>query len=164
MTDSLDIATALLRRDDIEGLRLKPYICPAGYWTIGIGNRFLADGKPVTANTKPITENQAVDLVRQTLTGMRETLRTMVKVPLTPSQEGALLSLQFNIGTGALRSSTLLRVLNQGKYEAAESQFLRWDKATVNGRQTPLPGLQRRRRLESEIFAGREITTTGALS
>lgn len=35
MIASLEIALALLRREDIEGLRLAPYLCPAGYWTIG---------------------------------------------------------------------------------------------------------------------------------
>ncbi|WP_408736265.1 glycoside hydrolase family protein, partial [Acetobacter persici] len=37
MNDSISIAAGLAR--EYEGLRLKPYICPAGYWTIGYGNR-----------------------------------------------------------------------------------------------------------------------------
>ncbi|OUL65182.1 lysozyme, partial [Acetobacter senegalensis] len=42
MNDSIALAAALAR--DYEGLSLRPYVCPAGYWTIGYGNRCLADG------------------------------------------------------------------------------------------------------------------------
>ncbi|WP_332349922.1 glycoside hydrolase family protein [Asaia spathodeae] len=90
MIASLEIALALLRRDDIEGLRLAPYLCPAGYWTIGIGNRFLGDGSPVTAVTKPVTETEALDLAGKTLAGLRQTLLEVVHVSLAPWQEGAL--------------------------------------------------------------------------
>lgn len=83
MTSSLGIALAFLCRDDIEGLRLAPYLCPAEYWTIGIGNRALADGSPVTARTKPIIEAEAVALASQTLAGLRMSLCAAVQVPLT---------------------------------------------------------------------------------
>ncbi|WP_336761235.1 lysozyme [Asaia sp. VD9] len=155
MTPSLEIALALLRRDDIEGLRLAPYLCPAGYWTIGIGNRFLGDGSPVTAVTKPVTETEALDLTGKTLAGLRKTLLEAVHVPLAPWQEGALLSWQFNVGSAAMRSSTLVSLLNRGLYAAAGQQLLRWDKATVNGRLIVLPGLQRRRRIELSVYQGR---------
>ncbi|GBQ14692.1 lysozyme [Swaminathania salitolerans] len=157
MTTSLEIALAFLRRGDIEGLRLAPYLCPAGHWTIGIGNRALADGSPVTARTKPIRETEAVALASQTLAGLRLTLRAAVEVPLTAWQEAALLSWQFNIGSAAMRRSTLIGLLNQKLYSAAGQQLLRWDKATVNGRLVPLPGLQRRRRLELAIYLGRPV-------
>lgn len=157
MTSSLGIALAFMRRDDIEGLRLAPYLCPAGYWTIGIGNRALADGSPVTARTKPITEAEAVALASQTLAGLRVSLRAAVQVPLTTWQEGALLSWQFNIGSAAMRNSTLISLLNRKLYTAAGQQLLRWDKATVNGRLVVLPGLQKRRRLELAIYSGRPV-------
>ena len=41
-----------------EGLCLKPYRDPLGYWTIGIGNRFIL-GEEVTALTPPL-KNEAV--------------------------------------------------------------------------------------------------------
>lgn len=155
--NATDIALALISRDDFEGLRLSPYLCPAGYWTIGIGNRFTADGAAVTEHTAPITRDEAVTLARETLDGLAVKLRAAVKVPLTPWQEGALLSWQFNVGTAAMRSSTLLALLNQRQYAAAGQQFMRWDKATVNGRLTVLPGLQRRRRLELAVYSGHPI-------
>ncbi|MDL2172058.1 lysozyme [Asaia sp. HumB] len=157
MNNSLEIALAFLRREDIEGLRLAPYLCPSGYWTIGIGNRFLSDGSAVTARTKPITEAVAVSLASATLAGLRVTLREAVTVPLTPWQEAALLSWQFNIGSAAMRSSTLVSLLNRGLYAAAGQQLLRWDKATVKGRLVPLPGLQRRRGLELALYSGRPV-------
>ncbi|BAT20306.1 lysozyme [Asaia bogorensis] len=158
MDDSIRIATALLRRDDFEGLRLAPYLCPAGYWTIGIGNRFLADGSPVTARTPPLTENDALTLLQSTLTDLRKELRDAISVPLTPYQEGALLSWQFNIGSAAMYHSTLRRLLNQGQYSAAGEQLLRWDKACVKGEMVALPGLRKRRQLERAVYFGRAVT------
>jgi len=55
----------------------------------------------------------------------------------------------FNCGVSAFKSSTLLRLLNQGDYEGARKQFLRWDKA--GGK--PLLGLARRRAAEASMFA-----------
>ncbi|RUT25737.1 hypothetical protein C0V97_10090 [Asaia sp. W19] len=157
----IDIALALISRDDFEGLSLKPYLCPANYWTIGYGNRFLGDGTPVTATTKPITQAQALDLLRNTVMTLQAKLRAFVTVPLTDYQEGALLSWQFNVGTNAAKGSTLVRRLNQRLYSSAAQQFLVWDKATVNGQLVVLPGLQRRRKIESGVFLGRGIPTTG---
>lgn len=157
MTNLFNIAMALLRRDDFEGLRLAPYLCPAGFWTIGYGSRFLAKGLTVTAMTEPITEAEALSLLRKTLVALKAKLNSFVTVPLTDHQEGALLSWQYNVGTGAARSSTLVRLLNQRLYDAAGAQFLRWDKATVNGRLITIPGLQRRRKIESDVFLGRYV-------
>ena len=160
----IDIAISLISRPDFEGLSLKPYLCPANYWTIGYGNRFLADGSAVTAITKPITQAQALDLLRRTVMALQEKLRSFVTAPLTDYQEGALLSWQFNVGSAAAEGSTLVRRLNQRLYNSAAQQFLVWDKATVNGRLVVLPGLQRRRKVESAVFLGRLEATGGAAS
>lgn len=158
MSDSIQIATALLRRDDFEGLRLAPYLCPAGYWTIGYGSRTLVDGSAVTGSTEPISQSEAIALLTRTVSGLRQVLRRAVAVPLTPRQEGALLSWQYNVGSAAMRGSTLIRLLNQRNYNAAASQLLRWDKATVNGRLVVLPGLQKRRRIEQAVFKGQPVS------
>jgi len=153
----IDIAISLISRDDFEGLSLKPYLCPADYWTIGYGNRFLSDGSPVTAATKPITQAQALGLLRDTVMTLQEKLRSFVTVPLKDYQEGALLSWQFNIGSNAARASTLVKLLNQRRYVVAAAQFLVWDKATVRGSLIVLPGLVKRRQIESAAFLGRDI-------
>nr|WP_242403405.1 phage antirepressor KilAC domain-containing protein [Asaia platycodi] len=112
-----------------------------------MGNRFLGDGSPVTAVTKSVTETEALDLAGKTLAGLRKTLLEAVHVSLAPWQEGALLSWQFNVGSAAMRSSTLVALLNRGFYAAAGQQLLRWDKATVNGRL-----IVRSKRPEAERF------------
>ncbi|OUL64469.1 lysozyme, partial [Acetobacter senegalensis] len=104
MNDSIALAAALAR--DYEGLSLRPYVCPAGYWTIGYGNRCLADGSAVTARTRPITRQQAEDLLLFTLAGLRVKLRALIHVPVTPKQEAALLDWQYNLGTGVIAGST----------------------------------------------------------
>jgi len=150
----IDVAVALIVRPDFEGLRLEPYLCPGGYWTIGYGARFLPGGQPVTARTGPITAVQARHILRQNLETLLGQLRALVSVPLTSFQLGALLSWQFNIGTQAARSSTLIRLLNLGKYEEAAAQFAVWNKATVKGNLVSLPGLTRRRRVGADVFRG----------
>lgn len=127
---------------EFEGLRLEAYLCPAKKWTIGYGH---------TKTAKPgmkITERGAEELLRQDLAWCEEAVRTGVKVPLTQNQFDALVSFVFNVGAGAFKRSTLLRLLNQGDYDGAASQFQRWNKA---GGQV-LKGLTRRRKAEAEKF------------
>lgn len=135
-----------------EGLYLNAYLCPAGVPTIGYGH---------TAGVKmgqTITAAQADDFLKADLTAAAAQVDKLVKVPLTPDQRGALASFVFNLGAGSLQSSTLLRLLNQGDYEGAASQFGRWVYATVNGVKTQLPGLVKRRAAESELFEGSAAT------
>ncbi|MDF7675081.1 lysozyme [Acetobacteraceae bacterium ESL0709] len=146
MMDALTIATSLVKQ--FEGCSLKPYTCPAGFWTIGYGNTVTADGRPVTDFTPPLTQEGADALLQQTLQNVQKQVAKLVKVPLAPQQEGALLSLTYNIGIGNLDGSTLLRYLNSGKYMQAADQFLRWNKA--GGR--VLNGLTRRRQAERKLF------------
>lgn len=71
-------------------------------------------------------------------------------VPLTADRYGALVSLVFNIGSGHFHDSTLLRVLNLGKYDAAGECFAAWNR----GGGKVLPGLVVRRRKEMELWNG----------
>ena len=73
----------------------------------------------------------------------------MIKVPVTENMKAAMVSLAYNIGTGAFASSTLLRLLNQGSdKKLVADQFLRWNK--VQGKE--VVGLTNRRKLERELF------------
>lgn len=72
----------------------------------------------------------------------------LVKVPLNQNQADALISFTFNCGVGALQKSTLLKVLNAGRYAEVPSQLARWNKA--GGR--VWPGLTRRRAAEGALF------------
>jgi lysozyme len=80
-------------------------------------------------------------------------VKKYVNVPLTQSQYDALTSFVFNLGGGAFRSSTLLTRLNSGKYDECPEQIMRWNKARVDGKLTPLRGLTRRRTAEAAIFS-----------
>ncbi len=57
VTEAVEIATGLCR--PFEGLRLKPYICPAGYPTLGYGTVYKPDGTKVTMEDPPITKETA---------------------------------------------------------------------------------------------------------
>ena len=131
-----------------EGLRLSAYKCPAGVWTIGYGHTAgVKEGQTITAD-------QANAFLEADLTAAAAQVDKLVKVPLTPQQRGALASFVFNLGSGSLQSSTLLRLLNQGDYAGAAGEFGRWVYATVNGVKTQLPGLVKRRAAEAELFEG----------
>ena len=160
---AITLAAALLRQAGFEGFRFKPYVCPAGYWTIGYGNRWLANGQPVTAWTAPINLADASSLLLQTVTLLDAALSRLVRVSLSDVQRAALLSWQYNVGTVAVESSTLLRKLNAGDYAGAADELLRWDKATVRGHLVGLPGLARRRACERDVFLGRRSVPTDTL-
>ena len=120
--------------------RAHPYICPAGYWTIGYGH--LCDqSHPV------ITENEAEGYLAQDLqTALRASLR-YCPVLATESEErlAAIVDFTFNLGAGRLQSSTLRRRINQRDWSAAGTELGRW----VRGGGRVLPGLVLRRQAES---------------
>ncbi|MBF0858403.1 lysozyme [Gluconobacter sp. LMG 31484] len=157
------LATALLKRPGFEGFRSKPYICPAGCWTIGYGSRWLKSGQPVTARTSPISEADAASLLLHAVMACDVSLSRLVHVPLSDVQRAALLSWQYNVGAPAVESSTLLRKLNAGDYAGAADELLRWDKATVNGHLVELAGLTKRRACERDVFLGRQSVLTADL-
>jgi lysozyme len=74
----------------------------------------------------------------------------LVTVPLTQGQFDSLVDFCFNLGAGRLRDSTLLRLLNQGNYDAAANQFQYW---TLAGG-TSQPGLVKRRLAEKNLYLG----------
>lgn len=76
--------------------------------------------------------------------------RAVVAMAQAPTQNefDALVSFAFNVGTGALKSSTLLKRHNAGDHQGAADQFLRWNRV---GRSV-LPGLTRRRAAERALY------------
>lgn len=75
-------------------------------------------------------------------------MRRNVKVPLSQGQFDALTSFTFNLGAGALASSTLLKKLNAGDCAGAQKEFGRW----VHAGGEVLQGLVRRRAAEAKLF------------
>jgi lysozyme len=125
-----------------EGCELTAYKCSAGVWTIGYGHT-----RDVTESTT-CTQDKAEVLLKSDLYEFERYVNNLVTVPLTQCQFDALVCFTYNLGPTNLKSSTLLRVLNSGDYEAVPAQLIRWDK--VNGR--PLAGLTRRRIAEVDLW------------
>jgi len=126
-----------------EGFSPVEYLCPAGKKTIGYGHVVLdreSFGK--------ITETQGAEILSKDVETTERVVREYVKVPLSVNQYDALCSFVYNLGEGNFRRSTLLKELNLRNYQKAADEFGRWVKA--NGKK--LPGLERRRTEEKEMF------------
>lgn len=138
------LAISMLRR--FEELRLAPYFCAAGKLTVGYGHVILAHEQHLRAG---VTEDMAEYLLlRDTAWAIYEARR--VGRVLSDGRAAALASLIFNIGLSAWVSSTIRAKIVAGDFESAANEFGRWVKVrgVVNA------GLQRRRALERDIFAG----------
>ena len=123
--------------------RAHPYVCPAGYWTIGFGH-LCAPKHP------PITEAEAeVYLARDLATALNATLR-YCPVLATESEErlAAIVDFTFNLGAGRLQTSTLRRRINQRDWSGAKTELSRW----VRGGGRVLPGLVHRREVEVSLL------------
>ena len=135
-----------------EGLRLNAYLCPARVWTIGFGHT----GSEVVKGLV-ITKEQAEKYFSQDITIHENNVSRLVKVPLNQNQFDALVSFEYNVGYGQFASSTMLKLLNAGKYAEAAAQFGRWVYTKTKQpdgtfKTVALPGLVKRRRMEMEMF------------
>lgn len=128
-----------------------PYVCPAGFWTIGYGH--LCDPKH-----PPITEADAEDyLARDLRTALAATLRYCPVLATEPEGRlAAIVDFTFNLGAGRLQTSTLRRRINQSDWVAAGHELLRW----VYGGGRVLSGLVVRREHEFVAFSLSESHAT----
>lgn len=123
--------------------RAHPYICPAGFWTIGYGH--LCD-----AQHPPITEPEAeVYLARDLQTALVATLRYCPVLVTEPEGRlAAIVDFTFNLGAGRLQTSTLRRRLNKRDWVSAAYELKRW----IRGGGKSLPGLMLRRKSEVDLL------------
>lgn len=128
----------------LEGEVLRVYKDPVGIPTIGVGHVV----RPGESFPNGITKEESRELLRKDVAIAEDAVNDAVKVPLSQDQFDALVSFTFNVGTGALRKSTLLRLLNQGDYQGAADQFPKWRMA--GGK--VLQGLVNRRKAERQTF------------
>lgn len=146
---------------EFEGLRLKPYLCEAGKWTIGYGH---TDSVYVNENTKPISAHQADVILGVDLARFEEWVDTLTPPWLNTNQFSACVALMFNIGIANFTTSTLLKRLNAGAIGGAADQFLVWNKVTKKDPTTGLKrkviskGLISRRKAERDLFL-KPVTT-----
>lgn len=142
---------ALIRK--FEGCSLVAYLCPSKVWTIGYGNTTYADGTPVKEGDKidQATANQLFDI---TLNKFEKQVKMLLGdtllVTLPKEAIDALISLAYNIGTGAFAKSTLLKKLKENKlnFDEIEKWWACWNKS--NGK--VLNGLVRRRAAEFDMY------------
>ena len=136
---------ALIKK--FEGCRLKAYRCSANVLTIGYGHT----GEVKEDDT--ITQPEADKLLENDIAKFEEYVSDNVIVELKQYQFDALVAWTFNLGVGNLRSSTMLKKLNEsGDYDSVPSEMRRWNKA---GGKT-LDGLIRRRKAEGLLFENKE--------
>ena len=142
-----------------EGIRLRPYRCPALLWTVGVGhvidprhigvkleerkNLPIPDGWDRTFSMDEVNQILAQDLARFEAGVLR-----LCPNGLTPGRFGALTSFAFNAGLGNLQRSSIRMKHNRGDYEGAAEAFMMWTKAA--GKE--LPGLVKRRKDERNLY------------
>ena len=129
------------------------YRCAANKATIGYGSLKLIDGSPVTDNIS-ITMQEAEDLLAHELVEYEGYINDLVKVPLKQNEFDAFVAWVINLGPSNLKSSTMLKVLNAGKYQEVPEQIKRWNK--VNGKVNE--GLVKRRKSEALLFECQDWT------
>ena len=144
----LALSTAVPLIANFEGFRSAPYQDQGGVWTIGFGETLNADGTRVSASTAPITREDAEARLSGAVANVLAMVRDMVHVPMTDNQAAALTSFAYNLGTSALRNSTLMLRLNQGNIDEAADCFAAW----IYVDDKPNDGLRNRRAAERTLF------------
>jgi len=130
-----------------EGYMNKAYLDTALVWTVGYGTthfkyRKVNEGDSLSRKTASlILESQVNDHYSLAV-------EHMVSTKINQNQFDALVSFAYNLGVNALRGSTLLKYLNQGKYKKAAKEFKKWK--YVQGK--PSKGLLFRRKEEAKLF------------
>jgi len=142
-----------------EGVRTKPYRCPALLWTVGVGHvidpnhiRVKFDERkniPLPPEWDRVLSMAEVDaiLAADLATFERGVLR-LCPGGLTQGRFDALVSFSFNVGLGNLQRSTIRMKHNRGDFEGAAESFMAWTKA--GGKE--LPGLVKRRKHERALY------------
>ena len=142
-----------------EGVRNKPYRCPARLWTIGVGHVMYPDqaklplDKRDSVMLKPeddrqFTQEEVDGILRHDLDRFERGVERFCPSNLSQGQFDALVSFSFNLGLGTLQRSTLRQKLLRGDTEGAAEEFLKY--CMAGGK--ILKGLQNRRRDERALF------------
>ena len=141
-----------------EGVRYKPYRCPARLWTIGVGHvLYPAQGalpldqrdsfqlKP--EHNRTFSKDEVDGILSVDLQRFEAGITKLFPVVLAQGQFDALVSFAFNLGLGGVQRSTLRQKVLRGEAEAAD-EFLKF----TRGGGKVLPGLVKRRQDERSLF------------
>jgi lysozyme len=142
-----------------EGVRTKPYRCPALLWTVGVGH--VIDPNHIRV---PFEERKSLaipsgwdrvlpmgevnDILAKDLVTVERGVLRLCPTGLTQSRFDALVSFSFNVGLGNLQRSTIRQRHNRGDFEGTAEAFMDWTKA--GGK--VLPGLVKRRKDEAALY------------
>jgi lysozyme len=150
-------AIAMIRHH--EGVRLKPYRCPAKLWTIGVGHVLYPDQAKILLDqrdayqlrqedNRSFTTEEVDGILRSDLARFESGVVKFITVPLTQGMFDGLVSFSFNCGLGTLQRSTLRQKLNRGDKEGAAEELMKY--CMAGGK--ILKGLQNRRIDERALF------------
>jgi lysozyme len=127
-----------------EGYSPIIYKDAAGYPTIGFGHLI----KPGEKIQEPLLGDAAERLLQKDIAPKAAAVNARVSVPLFQGQFDAVVSWTYNLGEGALKSSTMLKKINAARHDEVPGQMKRWNKA--GGK--VLKGLERRREAEAALY------------
>jgi lysozyme len=132
-----------------EGLKLKPYLCPASICTIGYGNTYYPDGSKVKLTDPAITAQKAEELLKFLVQSYEKGVDSFCRDDINQNQFDALTSFAYNVGVGNLQKSTLIKKVNANPNDPAiRLEFMKWNK----GAGKVLAGLTRRRQAEADLY------------
>jgi lysozyme len=143
-----------------EGVRVKPYRCPAHLWTVGVGHVMYPEQAklpvverlqfPLRIEDFRIWSMDEVDnILAQDLARFERGVARYC--PIATAHQGifdALVSFAFNVGLGNLQRSGLRMKTNRGEFDEAAEEFMKWTKAAGK----VLPGLVKRRKDEQAMY------------
>lgn len=131
-----------------ESCRLTAYQDSVGIWTIGFGNTFYEDGRPVTEGDI-IPQWRADELFKRVVSKFERAVNDL-GLNLKQNQFDALVSFAWNEGIEALQQSILIRKIRNTPDDliGIDDEFLKWIYA--GGKK--LRGLVARRRSESLLY------------
>ncbi len=155
---------------DPTTVNIDPYLDPIQIWTIGWGHAIRQNGRFLKGPADRaaafalypggITKAQAEALLAADLMDTGRDVLPLVRVELNDNEFAALVSFAFNLGIGNLKSSTLLRELNEGDRAAAADQFSRW----VMAGGVKMQGLVKRRRAERDPTSAEVLAAPSSFS
>lgn len=142
-----------------EGVRFKPYQCPAKLWTVGVGHVIDPNHGKLTIEQRKdlpipdgwdrkLTEEEVNGILRRDLDRFERGVEKFCPVALTQGMFDGLVSFSFNVGLGTLQRSTLRQKVLRGDKEGAAEELLKY--CMAGGK--VLKGLQNRRIDERALF------------
>ena len=142
-----------------EGVRYRPYRCPANLWTIGVGHVMYPEQAKLSMaermnfplrpeDNRQFTKDEVDGILRSDLQRFERGVVQLIPVRLTQGQFDACVSFAFNVGLGTLQRSTFRQKVIRGEKDAAIASLLQYCKA--GGK--VLRGLENRRKDEAALF------------